>query len=92
VIGKLSLFDRLSVGTTYRGKFLELFASLQSSLEAINDQDSVDTLGYKETESVNTDEIIQHLTSLNGARVKVTLEIEAEIPDGAPSNVVRTVE
>ena len=26
-----------------------------------------------------------------GATVRVTLEIEAEIPDGAPDNVVRTV-
>ena len=26
-----------------------------------------------------------------GANVKVTLEIEAEIPSGAPENVVRTV-
>ncbi len=37
------------------------------------------------------DEVIAHLSGLVGARVKVTLEIEAEIPDGAPDNVVRTV-
>ena len=36
-------------------------------------------------------EIIQHLTALNGAKVKVTLEIEAEIPEGVPDDVVRTV-
>ncbi len=35
--------------------------------------------------------LIQHLAGQVGARVKVTLEIEAELPDGAPENVVRTV-
>ena len=37
------------------------------------------------------DEVISHLSSLVGAEVRVTLEIDAEIPDGAPENVVRTV-
>ncbi|MFY9943474.1 MAG: Swt1 family HEPN domain-containing protein [Desulfobacterales bacterium] len=37
------------------------------------------------------DEVIAHVVGLVGARVKVTLEIEAEIPDGAPEQVVRTV-
>ena len=34
---------------------------------------------------------IVHLSGLVGANVKVTLEVEAEIPEGAPENVVRTV-
>ena len=37
------------------------------------------------------DEVITHLSSLVGANVTVTLEIEAEIPEGAPDHVVRTV-
>jgi hypothetical protein len=37
------------------------------------------------------DEVIAHLTSLVGAKVTVTLEVEAEIPSGAPDQVVRTV-
>jgi predicted AAA+ superfamily ATPase len=37
------------------------------------------------------EEIVKHLTSLSGAKVKVTLEITAELPDGAPEQVVRTV-
>ena len=37
------------------------------------------------------DEVIAHLVGLVGAKVKVTLEVEAEIPDGAPDQVVRTV-
>ena len=37
------------------------------------------------------DEVVAHLAGLLGANVKVTLEIEAEIPTGAPDHVVRTV-
>jgi len=37
------------------------------------------------------DEVIAHLAGLVGANVEVTLEIEADIPGGAPENVVRTV-
>jgi hypothetical protein len=37
------------------------------------------------------DEVLSHLVGLVGSTVKVTLEIEAEIPSGAPDNVVRTV-
>jgi len=37
------------------------------------------------------DEVIAHLVGLVGAKVTVTLEIEAEIPSGAPDHVVRTV-
>ena len=37
------------------------------------------------------DEVISHLAGLVGAKVTVSLEIEAEIPSGAPDHVVRTV-
>ena len=37
------------------------------------------------------EEVIAHLSGMVGTRVTVTLEIAAEIPDGAPDNVVRTV-
>ena len=37
------------------------------------------------------DEVIGHLSGLVGAEVKVTLDVEAEIPSGAPDHVVRTV-
>ena len=36
-------------------------------------------------------EVIAHMGGLVGAKVTVTLEIEAELPDGFPDNVVRTV-
>ena len=37
------------------------------------------------------EEVITHLAGLVGAKVKVTLEIEAQIPDGAPDQVVGAV-
>lgn len=37
------------------------------------------------------DDVIAHLVGLVGSDVKVTLEIAAEIPHGAPDNTVRTV-
>lgn len=37
------------------------------------------------------DEVIAHLVGLVGSQVKVTLEIDAEIPSGVPDHVVRTV-
>jgi hypothetical protein len=37
------------------------------------------------------EEVIAHLSGLVGAMVTVTLEVEAEIPTGAPDHVVRTV-
>ena len=37
------------------------------------------------------DEVIAHLAGLPNAAVKVTLEIEADIPGGVPDTVVRTV-
>lgn len=37
------------------------------------------------------EEVIVHLEGLVGSTVKITMEIEAEIPDGTPDNVVRIV-
>ena len=35
--------------------------------------------------------MVQHLALLPDANVEVVLEIQAEVPNGAPENVVRTV-
>jgi hypothetical protein len=37
------------------------------------------------------EEVIAHLAGLVGAKVTVRLEVEAEMPSGAPDHVVRTV-
>ena len=36
-------------------------------------------------------EVVQHLQALLGADVQITLDIEADVPDGVPDQVVRTV-
>jgi hypothetical protein len=36
-------------------------------------------------------EVIQHLLTLPGAKVEITLDIHAELPGGAPGMVARTV-
>jgi len=38
-----------------------------------------------------TEEVIAHLAGLVGAKVTVTLEIEARLPEGASDPLVRTV-
>ena len=35
--------------------------------------------------------VVKRLATQKGAKVKITVDISAEIPDGAPDNVVRTV-
>lgn len=54
---------------------------------------SVDLESIRVTRDVRivADEVLQHLTSLLGAEVKVTLEINVEVPDGVPEHIVRTV-
>jgi hypothetical protein len=37
------------------------------------------------------EEILQHLTTLAGAKVKVTVEIEAEVPDGVNEDFQRAL-
>ena len=51
----------------------------------------LDTVRAGHNASQIADEVVAHLAGLPRATVTVTLEIEVEIPDGAPENVVRTV-
>jgi Protein of unknown function (DUF499) len=51
----------------------------------------LDTLRMTREASQIAEAILQHLAGLPGAKVSVTLEIQAELPDGAPDHVVRTV-
>jgi hypothetical protein len=37
------------------------------------------------------DEVVKYLVNQKGAKVKGTFEIQVELPDGAPNDVVRTV-
>lgn len=37
------------------------------------------------------DEVLTHLATLPNSRVKISIEIEVEMPEGAPEHVRRTV-
>jgi predicted AAA+ superfamily ATPase len=37
------------------------------------------------------EEVVQHLSALMNSNVEITLEIKADVPEGVPDNVVRTV-
>ncbi len=51
----------------------------------------IDTLRVGRDAARITEEVIQHLSTAPGAIVRVTLEVEAEIPTGASDDLVRTV-
>ncbi len=51
----------------------------------------VDAMRINRDAAAIANEVVQHLTALKGAKVKITLEIEADIPEGVPDEVVRTV-
>ena len=51
----------------------------------------LDTARVGRDASLVADEVISYLSGLVGAKVTVTLEIEAEVPSGAPDHVIRTV-
>ena len=52
---------------------------------------SLDVLRVAPNAGQIAEEVIAHLSGLPGAQVRVTLEIHADIPEGAPEHVVRTV-
>ena len=52
---------------------------------------TIDTIRAGKAVAEIAEEVVAHLTGLVGSNVELTLEIEAEIPDGAPEHVVRTV-
>ena len=52
---------------------------------------SLDTTRVSRDAGAVAEEVIAHLSGLVGADVRVTLDIAADIPEGAPEHVVRTV-
>lgn len=52
---------------------------------------SLDPLRLKRDIDQVADAIVQHLNGQLGANVEVTLEIHAELPNGASEEIVRTV-
>lgn len=52
---------------------------------------SLDPLRLKRDIDQVADAIVQHLSGQVGASVEVTLEVQAELPNGASEEIVRTV-
>jgi hypothetical protein len=52
---------------------------------------TIDPLRLGRDASQIAEEIVQHLTRILGARVEITLEIQAELPEGASEKLVRDV-
>ena len=64
---------------------------MEIGLSSSEQLDYIMSLVKQAFESQIADEVIAHLSSLLGADVKLTLEIEASIPDGTPEQVIRIV-
>lgn len=52
---------------------------------------SLDPIKLTSSAGKVAEEVVQHLSSLMGSNVHVTLEIQAQVPSGFPDHVVRTV-
>ena len=51
----------------------------------------IDSLRLGRDASRIAEEVVQHLAGLVGGNVEITLEIQADIPDGVPPELVRTI-
>ena len=87
--------DEPSVGTTAGGFGSSLpgtpAAAASNLPRRFHGTVQLDTARVGRDASRIADEVVVHLSGLVGAEVTVTLEIEANIPSGAPDHVVRTV-
>ncbi|MEI8102961.1 MAG: AAA+ family ATPase, partial [Chlorobium sp.] len=82
-----------SVGTVQQGNGHrgETPSAVSSKPKRFHGTATLDATRVGRDASKIAEEVIAHLAGIVGARVNVTIEIEAELPDGAPDNVVRTV-
>lgn len=63
----------------------------RSGIELYKEMFKLDSARVGREASRIADEVITHLAGLVGSNVKITLDIDADIPAGVPDNVVRTV-
>lgn len=63
----------------------------RTALRRFHGSVSLDPTRLSRDASEIAEAVVAHLNGLLGASVEVTLEIHADIPEGAPDNVVRTV-
>lgn len=70
---------------------LEMAASSQGKLKRFHGSAQLNATRLSRDVDAIASSVVQHLAGLLDAEVKITLEIAAEIPSGAPENIVRTV-
>ena len=51
----------------------------------------IDTIRVNKDVSRLMDEVINHLMHVDGANVRIRLEVDADMPNGTPVPIVRTV-
>jgi len=69
----------------------QVAANKQRSLKRFHGSATLNATRLSRDVDAIASSIVQHLAGLLDAEVKITLEIEAEMPSGAPENIVRTV-
>ena len=69
----------------------QVTANKQRSLKRFHGSATLNATRLSRDVDAIASSIVQHLAGLLDAEVKITLEIEAEMPSGAPENIVRTV-
>lgn len=82
--------EQVDVGTGAGGD-IGVDTEVVAALRRFHGTVSLDPLRLKRDIDEIADAIVQHLSGQLGANVEVTLEIQAELPDGASEEVVRTV-
>ena len=83
--------ERLIPGTDVEPSGISPDSQSQQQPTRFHGTVKLDTARVGRDASLVADEVISHLSGLVGAKVTVTLEIEAEVPLGVPDSVIRTV-
>jgi hypothetical protein len=77
--------------STFSGTSQAPVAATQSQPQRFYGSVTLDTTRAVRDATAVIEEVAQHLSGLLGARVEITMEIHAELPEGTPEHVVRTV-
>jgi hypothetical protein len=93
-VGESSVTDGGPAPSAFHSKpasIAEKPAVKQPVLRRFHGTATVDATRMSRDIDVIASSVVQHLSALLGSKVKVTIEVDAEIPSGAPDNVIRTV-
>lgn len=83
--------DRSGIGTTESPAATTKLGTKSPGLRRFHGSATLNATRLSRDVDAIATSVVQHLAGLLDAKVKITLEIEADMPSGAPENVVRTV-